>query len=126
MVTFLHRNGWPTNNRPLSSVNAFNNHFTNTQLSVNSAAPVDEKIQADIDARLSDFIKAGIDNPTKFNIPLTTTRQVEENIKRIGGNKATGLDGFGINIIKLALPVISQSLANIYNTSINKAAFPNN
>ena len=87
---------------------------------------MDEKIQADIDARLSDFIKAGIDDPTKFNIPLTTIRQVEENIKRIGGNKPTGLDGFGINIIKLALPVISQSLANIYNTSINKAAFPNN
>ena len=89
---------------------------------------MDEKIQADIDARLLDFIKAGIDDPTKFNIPLTTTRQVEEDIKRIGGNKATGLDGFGINlnIIKLALPVISQSLANIYNTSINKAAFPNN
>lgn len=47
-----------------------------------------------------------------------TTKQVEENIKGIGVDKATGMDNFGIKIIKLALPAISQSLANIYNTSI--------
>ena len=55
-----------------------------------------------------------------------TIKQVEENVKRIGGNKATGLDGFGIKIIKQALPAISQSLANIYNTSIYEAVFPTN
>ena len=47
-----------------------------------------------------------------------TTKQVEENIKGIGGDKATGMDNFGIKIIKMALPAISQSLTNIYNTSI--------
>ena len=53
-----------------------------------------------------------------------TTKQVEENIKRIEGNKATGLDGFGMKIITLALSAISQSLANIYNTSIYEAVCP--
>ena len=53
-----------------------------------------------------------------------TTKQVEEDIKRIGGNKATGLDGFGMKIVTLTLPAISQSLANIYNTSIYEAVFP--
>ena len=57
-----------------------------------------------------------------------TTRQVEKNVKCIGGNKATSQDrhGFGIKIIKLPLPAISQSIAKIYYTSFKKAAFPNN
>ena len=55
-----------------------------------------------------------------------TTRQVENNVKCIGGNKATSQDGFGIKIIKLPLPAISQSIAKIYYTSFKKAAFPNN
>ena len=105
---------------------AFNNHFTKIQLSANSAAPADENLQADINATILDFIKAHIDDSTQFNIPLMTTKQVEENIKGIGGNKATVLDNFGIKIIKLAPPAISQSLDNIYNTSIYEAVFPTN
>ena len=105
---------------------AFNNQFTKIQLSANSAATADENLQADINASLSDFIKTRIDDSTQFNIPLMTTKQVEENIERIGGNKATGLYGFGIKITNLTLPEISQSLANIYNTSIYEAVFPTN
>ena len=55
-----------------------------------------------------------------------TTKQVEDNIKRVEENKATGLDGFGIKIIKVALPAISQSLPNAYNTSIYEAVFQTN
>lgn len=106
--------------------NAVNNHFTKIQLSANSAAPADENVQADMNAKLLDFIKTRIDDCTQFNIPLMTTKHVEDNIKRIGGNKAKGLDGFGIKIIKLALPAISQSLASIYNTSIYEAVFQTN
>ena len=105
---------------------AFNYHFTKIQLYTNSAAPADENLQADIKAKLLDFIKTRIDDSTQFNIPLMTTKQVEDNIKRIGGNKATRLDGFRIKIIKLALPAISQSLANTYNTSIYEAVFQTN
>ena len=39
-----------------------------------------------------------------------TTQQVEEYIKRIGRNKATGLDGIAIKILKLALSEISSKL----------------
>ena len=62
----------------------------------------------------------------RLNTPPMTTRQVEKNVKCIGGNKATSQDGFGIKIIKLPLPAISQSIAKIYYTSFKKAAFPNN
>ena len=107
----------------LSMASAFNNHFTKIQLSANAAAPADENLYANINATLLDFIKTRIDDSTQFNILLITTKQVEENIKRIGGNKATGLDGCGIKIIKLALPAISQSICN---TSIYEAVFPTN
>jgi len=110
---------------PLSMANAFNDHFTNIQLAANSAQDtVDEQVHDDIHASISNFINARIDVSTQFDIPLMTTQQVEEYIKRIGGNKATGLDGIGIKILKLALPVISQSLTHIYNASITKAVFP--
>ena len=72
-----------------------------------------------MNATLLDFFKTRIDDSTQFNVPLTTTKQVEENIKRIGGNKATGLDGFGIKIIKLTLLAISlKAQLTLYNTSI--------
>lgn len=84
---------------PLSITSAFNNHITKVQLCANSTAPADENLQADINARLLDFIKTCIDDFTQFNIPPMTTKRVEENINRIGGNRATGLGCFGIRII---------------------------
>ena len=91
--------------------NAFNDHFTNIQQAANSAQnTVDEQVHDDIHASISNFINARIDVPTQFDIPLMTIQQVEEYIERRGGNKATGLGGIGIKI--------SQSLTNIYNTSI--------
>lgn len=104
---------------PLSTASAFYYNFTKIQLSANSAASADDDLQADMNATLLDFFKTRIDDSTQFNVPLTTTKQVEENIKRIGGNKATGLDGFGITIIKLALLAISlKAQLTLYNTSI--------
>ena len=98
---------------------AFNYHFTKIQLSANSAASADDDLQADMNATLLDFFKTRLDDSTQFNVPPTTTKQVEENIKRIGENKATDLDGFGVKIIKLTLPAISlKAQLTLYNTSI--------
>ena len=66
---------------------AFYYNFTKIQLSANSAASADDDLQADMNATLLDFFKTRIDDSTQFNVPLTTTKQVEENIKRIGETK---------------------------------------
>ena len=79
---------------------------------------VDEQVHDDIHVSISNFNNVRIDVSTQFDIPLMTTQQIEEYIECIRGNKATGLDGIGIKILKLALLVISQSLTNIYNASI--------
>ena len=39
-------------------------------------------------------------------------------------NKATGLDGISVHVLKEALPAISSSLTLIYNTSISNGVFP--
>ena len=109
---------------PLSTADAFNDHFTNIERAANPAKTTgNEQVLANIDASISHFIDTRIDISTQFDIPLLTTRQVEEYIRCIGGNKATGLEGIGIKILKLALPVISNSLTNIYNFSIVKPFF---
>ena len=54
-----------------------------------------EGLKNNLDSKLTGFINARTDNSTRLNVPPMTTRQFEENIKRIGGNKATGWDGFG-------------------------------
>ena len=113
----LHWNRWPTNNRSTFHGKCLQLWLHQKQLSANSAASADDDLQADINITPLDFFKTRIDDSTQFNIPLTTTKQVEENMKPIGGNKATGLNGFGIKIIKLALPAISfKAQLTLYNT----------
>ena len=54
-----------------------------------------EGLKNNLDSKLTGFINARTDNSTQLNVPPMTTRQFEENIKCIGGNKPTGRDGFG-------------------------------
>ena len=54
-----------------------------------------EGLKNNLDSKLRGFINARTHNSTQLNVPPMTTRQFEENIKRIGGNKATGRNGFG-------------------------------
>ena len=49
---------------------------------------------------------------------------IEADLKKIPSNKATGLDGISIRILKEALPAISTSVAHVYNTSISQGIFP--
>ena len=60
----------------------------------------------------------------QFCIPPVTKEIIEADLKKIPSNKATGLDGISIRILKEALPAISTSMAHVYNTSINQGIFP--
>lgn len=51
---------------------------------------------ADMNMWLTDFISALIGDSIQLDIPTITVHHVEEDIKQIAGNKATGLDGIGI------------------------------
>ena len=62
---------------------------------------------------------------TLFQIPLITSSQVSQFIRKLDPGKATGLDGIGPRILKLACHIISPSIADLINKSITTGHFPN-
>ena len=61
---------------------------------------------------------------SQFEIPHITSEQVKAFIDQIPVDKATGPDGVGIWLLKLATPVISESLSRIINHCIITGKFP--
>ena len=82
--------------------------------------------QSELDILLQDFVNSHIPSSSqdKFCIPPITKDIVEADLSKIPSNKATGLDGISVRVLKEALPVISSSLALIYNASISNRVFP--
>ena len=62
---------------------------------------------------------------TLFQIPLITSSQVSQFIHKLDPGKATGLDGIGPRILKMACDIISPSIADLINKSITTGHFPN-
>jgi hypothetical protein len=56
---------------------------------------------------------------------LVTTNHVCCLLSQLAGNKATGLDKISSKVVKIAAPVISDSLTYIFNQSIILCTFPN-
>ncbi|CAB4015701.1 Hypothetical predicted protein, partial [Paramuricea clavata] len=61
---------------------------------------------------------------SQLEIPHITPEQVNDFLDQIPVNKATGPDGVGIRLLKLAAPVISESLSRIINSCIITGKFP--
>ena len=59
-----------------------------------------------------------------FTIPYITPQNVIEVIRNMPPNKATGLDGVGVNIMKVAAPMIAPSLCTLINYCIDNSTFP--
>lgn len=74
--------------------------------------------------KLTDFVNNKVPDTTYFNIPCITTEQVFSVINSLDASKATGLDGIGPKIIKLAANCLSPVIADLINKSINSGSFP--
>ena len=74
--------------------------------------------------KLETFISSKIPLDTLFRIPKITVNQVSEFINGLNPAKATGLDGIGPRILKLASTVLSPSITALINKSIETATFP--
>ena len=74
--------------------------------------------------KLETYISSKIPLDTFFRIPKITVNQVSEFINGLNPAKATGLDGIGPRILKLASTVLSPSIAALINKSIETATFP--
>ena len=74
--------------------------------------------------KLTDFVNNKVPDTTYFNIPYITTEQVLSVIKALDASKATGLDGIGPKIMKLAANCLSPGIADLINKSIDSGSFP--
>ena len=74
--------------------------------------------------KLTDFVNNKVPDTTYFNIPYITTEQVLSVIKALNASKATGLDGIGPKIMKLAANCLSPGIADLINKSIDSWSFP--
>ena len=75
-------------------------------------------------SKLIDYINNKVPNDTLFKIPLITPSQVSMFIRKLNPRKATGLDGIGPKILKMACEIISPSIADLINKSIISGHFP--
>ncbi|MCG8046530.1 MAG: reverse transcriptase domain-containing protein [Candidatus Thiodiazotropha endolucinida] len=76
------------------------------------------------DSKLRSYINEKVPGDVQFRIPLITTDQVLSYIHFLDASKATGLDGIGPKIIKLAADILSPFIANLINKSICSGTFP--
>ena len=74
--------------------------------------------------KLETYISSKIPLDTFFRIPKITVNQVSEFINGLNPAKATGLDGIGPRILKLASTVLSPSITALIKKSIETATFP--
>jgi hypothetical protein len=70
------------------------------------------------------------DYPKKSEFEFTAFKPVTTNhvcflLSQLAGNKATGLDKISSKVVKIAAPVISDSLTYIFNQLIILCTFPN-
>ena len=74
--------------------------------------------------KISQYVNNKIPNDTFFTIPFITPEQVTNYINKLDCSKATGLDGIGPRILKIAACAISPSIAKLINKSIATGCFP--
>ena len=68
--------------------------------------------------KLRNFTNNKFSDDTWFCIPFITTEQVESFIRNLDSSKATGVDGIGPRIIKLAVHCLSPTIAMLINKSL--------
>ena len=74
--------------------------------------------------KLREFVNDKVPDDTHFCIPFITTEQVMSYIRILDPSKATGLDGLGPKIIKLAANSISPFISTLITKSIISGTFP--
>ena len=93
---------------------AFNTHFVEIGPKLASKIPQGS-------SSFSDYIDKA---KTTFTLQRTTPDEIIEIVKSMSSNKATGLDNISCRLLKVAAPIVSKSLAFVFNKSIETGIFP--
>ena len=110
--------------QPNIDVNTFNNHFTNVSEKLKNKLPSDSgDLFSCCLSKIDEFVnKSNISEP--FDIPYISLTDVSNYLKTLDAKKSTGLDGLHARLLKIAAPIISETLTYIYNLFIDKKDIP--
>ena len=77
-------------------------------------------------SKLEDYVQSKLPSNVYFTVPYITIQQVSEFIYAPDPAKATGLDGLGPRILKLAAHILAPSITSLINKNIETSTFPSN
>ncbi|KAL9956568.1 hypothetical protein ACROYT_G038061 [Oculina patagonica] len=99
---------------PKEIANLLNKYFVNIGPSLAENLPIPNH----------DSVELQTERSQSFKFEQINCNIVEETIRKLSANKATGLDKLPASIFKLACNVISTPLSHIFNASISSGIFP--
>ena len=101
---------------------ALNAYFVNIAESVTKHLPDDTAYTPT--SKFAKYLTYKRNITTGFSVIPITVDIVHTYLKQLKSNKATGLDGISVSLIKLAGDALVLPICNIINTSINTGTFP--
>lgn len=115
-ITNKHKQPQPTIN---ISPNTLNEHFTSVAEKV---IQTDYSNENDLQ-KLKDFCESK-QVTDELKIPLMSVHEVYNALTHLRQTSSRGLDGIDNKILKLAAPLITETLTYVYNLCIQKSSFP--
>ena len=102
----------------LDIANVFNYYF------VNIPSKLKEPIQPSEFKLLQNFVDSKFNDDTNFTIPFINYSFVSNYLSNMDVTKATGLDGIGPRLLKIASNALTPSITYMINKSIESGVFP--
>ena len=102
----------------LDIANVFNDYF------VNIPSKLKEPIQPSEFKFLQNFVDSKFNDDTNFTIPFINYSFVSNYLANMDVTKATGLDGIGPRLLKIAPNALTPSITYMINKSIESGVFP--
>ena len=75
--------------------------------------------------KLNKYINSKVTSHVYFSVPYITAQQVIEFIRGLNPTKATGIDGLGPRILKMAAGVLAPSITSLIKASTRHVSHHN-
>ena len=102
------------NNTLTDISNALNKHFVE----------IGPRLASKVSITTKDFTDYVTPTDALFKFEKISNKTVFDYLSKLSSNKSTGLDNLSCRLLRDAAPVISQSLCNLFNYSLDSGIFP--
>ncbi len=109
---------------PVDIVKQLNEYFATLPRIINDSSSNSRREHPNLDS-LKTFVTQSVPDNIFFKIPFINEWEVSEFLQQLNPAKATGLDGIGPRILKIASLTVTPSITKLINKSIATGIFPN-